>query len=136
MNLLRRCLRFQFVGVLGIAVQLGALALFARNLHLNEQIATILAVEAAVLHNFVWHERWTWRDRNLASRGVFGRLLRFHLANGLISIGGNLVFMEIYRGWLGMDLLLANLASIGTMFLFNFAAGNWFVFAGTERNSV
>ncbi len=26
-------------------------------------VATALAVEMAVLHNFFWHRRWTWADR-------------------------------------------------------------------------
>jgi putative flippase GtrA len=134
-NILGRCLRFQFVGVLGIGVQLATLALFARGLGINEQIATILAVETAVLHNFVWHERWTWRDRNLDANGAVRRLWRFHLANGLISICGNLVLMQLYRGWMGLDLLVANLASIGTIFLLNFSAGNWFVFEGGNSES-
>jgi putative flippase GtrA len=134
MNLLRRCLRFQFVGVLGIGVQLAALAFLARALHMNEQLATILAVECAVLHNFVWHERWTWSDRGLTPDGLAGRLLRFHLANGLISIGGNLLFMQFYRGWLGIDLLIANLLSISSIFVLNFGAGNWFVFDNSRSN--
>ena len=28
----------------------------------------LIAVEAAVLHNFGWHERWTWRDRPRAGQ--------------------------------------------------------------------
>ena len=129
MNLIERCFRFQLVGVFGIGVQLTALALFARSFHLNEQLATVLAVETAVLHNFAWHERWTGRDRTQTSGGIATRLLRFHLANGLISILGNLACMQVYRGWLGFDLLPANLLSIATVFALNFTAGNWFVFA-------
>ena len=29
-------------------------------------LATALAVEAALLHNFVWHQQVTWRDRTRA----------------------------------------------------------------------
>ena len=132
MNVIERCFRFQLIGVAGIGVQLAALTLFARGIHLNEQLATVLAVEAAVLHNFAWHERWTWRDRTQGSGGLGGRILRFHLANGLISILGNLAFMQVYRGWLGFDLLPANLLSIATVFGLNFSAGNWFVFPNPE----
>ena len=30
----------------------------------NYLMATLVAVEAAILSNFVWHYRWTWRDRS------------------------------------------------------------------------
>jgi putative flippase GtrA len=49
--------------------------------------ATCLAVEAALLHNFFWHERWTWRAAGATGRGR--RFVRFHLANGAISLAGN-----------------------------------------------
>jgi putative flippase GtrA len=131
-NLLRRSLRFQIVGLIGIVVQLASLAFFAKALHLNESLAVILAVECAVLHNFAWHEQWTWSDRLLPQEEMPRRLLKFHLANGLISIGGNFVLMQLFRTWLGWDLLVANLASIATLFLLNFSAGNWFVFQKTS----
>ena len=58
-----RRLKFNAVGALGAAIQLGALSVLRGWLHCGYPIATALAVEAAVLHNFVWHERWTWQDR-------------------------------------------------------------------------
>ena len=58
----RRWLKFNFVGALGIGVQLAALATLT-TLGLRYLAATALAVETAVVHNFLWHERMTWRDR-------------------------------------------------------------------------
>ena len=55
----RRWLRFNAVGVAGAAVQLAALWLMVRS-GVPELIAVAFAVEAAVIHNFVWHELWTW----------------------------------------------------------------------------
>ena len=45
-----RWLKFNFVGLLGIGVQLLALALLTSWLHVNYLLATALAVEAAVVH--------------------------------------------------------------------------------------
>ena len=59
-----RWLKFNLVGALGIPVQMGAFAVFFSALHLNYMVATALAVETAVLHNFVWHERYTWKHRS------------------------------------------------------------------------
>jgi putative flippase GtrA len=55
--------RFNFVGGIGIVVQFGALFFLKSVLHLHYLAATALAVEIAVLHNFLWHERFTWADR-------------------------------------------------------------------------
>jgi len=88
--------------------------------------ATALAVEAAVLHNFFWHERWTWKTHG--TPGVGGRLLRFHLANGLVSIGSNLVWMRLLTGTLGLHYLPANAIAITATALLNFALSERFVF--------
>ena len=56
---LRRWCVFNGIGLAGAAVQLAVLwMLLAARVHYLP--ATILAVEAALLHNFLWHERWTW----------------------------------------------------------------------------
>lgn len=123
-----RWLRFNFVGLLGIGVQLGVLTLLVSVAQLNYLLATALAVEAAVLHNFLWHERYTWRERTRGTPGVPRRLLRFHLANGLISIGGNLLFMGLLAGALGLHYLPANLLSIAMCGILNFLAGDFLVF--------
>ena len=75
-----------------MGVQLTALALLT---HAGWPVllATALAVEAAVLHNFVWHERWTWSDRPVRGPQRLARLGQFHLANGAVSLGGNVVVM-------------------------------------------
>ena len=124
-----RWLKFNFVGGVGIAVQLGALWVLKGQLHLHYLVATALAVELAVLHNFVWHERFTWKDRAGGPPGAVGRrLLRFHLGNGLVSLGGNLALMRLFVGVVHMKYLLANLITIAICSLLNFAAGEWFVF--------
>ena len=58
-----RWLKFNLVGGFGIVVQLAALLGLKSGLHLGYLPATALAVEAAVIHNFFWHERYTWADR-------------------------------------------------------------------------
>jgi putative flippase GtrA len=53
-------LKFNTVGLIGIGVQLFVLALLKSGLGMNYLLATTIAVEIAVIHNFIWHERWTW----------------------------------------------------------------------------
>jgi putative flippase GtrA len=131
-DLLQHWVKFNTVGAVGIGVQLGALALFAGTLGLDYLKATALAVEAAVLHNFVWHERWTWADRTGAGprswRAALNRLLRFHLSTGAISIGGNLLLMRLLVGSLGLHFLAANLLTIAACSIANFLASDRLVF--------
>jgi putative flippase GtrA len=122
-----RWLKFNLVGGLGIAVQLGCLALL--RLWMHYLVATALAVEAAVLHNFVWHERFTWKDRPGGGRERLLRLVRFHLGNGAVSILGNVGLMWLFMGRFHMKrLMVANGISIAICSLLNFALGEWFVF--------
>lgn len=55
--------RFNLVGAIGIVVQLAALFVLKSAFHFNYLAATAVAVEAAVAHNFIWHEKFTWADR-------------------------------------------------------------------------
>ncbi len=129
-----RWLKFNLVGAIGFVVQLAALAFFVSGLRMGHQVATALAVEIAVLHNFVWHELYTWRDRTRrAAGGTLGRLLRFNLTTGALSLVGNLAIMKLLDERLGMNYLAANVLSILACSLANFAASHWLVFRGRER---
>jgi len=128
-----RWLKFNFVGGLGILVQLACLALLVSGLGLGYLPATALAVETAVLHNFIWQERFTWKDRtgpvvHGRVRDVAVRLLRFHAGNGAVSILGNLALMRLLVGTLHVRYLPANIVTIAVCSLLNFAASEWFVF--------
>ncbi|MGH9783648.1 MAG: GtrA family protein [Terriglobia bacterium] len=124
-----RWLKFNAVGALGMAVQLGSLGVFVHGFGLHYLLATALAVEAAVLHNFLWHRRWTWADRPGIANPAWGLLLlRFNLTTGMVSIVGNLLFMGLLAGAARLDPLLANLLSIGLCSLVNFLVCDRFVF--------
>ena len=103
--------RFNAVGVLGFAVQLAVLALLVRA-GVHYLTATAIAVEIAVLHNFLWHDRWTWRDRPAAGRTRLVRLWRFHALNGAVSLLGNVALMRLFVGAVQMPPLPANLLAV------------------------
>jgi putative flippase GtrA len=122
-----RWLKFNAVGLLGVGVQLLALHLFAACLGPARYLwATALAVELALLHNFAWHSRWTWRDR---TGRTLARLARFNLTNGANSLLGNLLLMKLLAGWLRWPLVAANLCAIGVCGLVNFALSDRYVFS-------
>ena len=115
-------IRFNVVGVLGFALQSGALFVLTHSaLSMGYLAATAAAVELAVLNNFVWHQRWTWKDRPSANiRETLHRLLKFNITNGAVSITGNLVLMSILVGRAGLPIAGANVASVAACSICNF----------------
>ncbi len=133
----RRWLKFNLVGAIGIVVQLAVLGILTGVLKLDYLPATALAVEAAVLHNFIWHERFTWADRaSVTRRQWLMRLLRFNLSTGAVSIVGNLLLMRLLVGLAHLPALLANLLSIAGCSLANFLASEYIVFRARSPLSV
>jgi len=156
-TLVRWC-KFNLVGGMGIVVQFAALFLLKTVLHFDYLLATAVAVEAAVVHNFVWHEQFTWVDRVRTSEGQitseaeaqrvgsfiavpyrsatqklsgpsFRRFLRFNLTNGAVSILGNLALMKVMVGFGHMNYLLANGIAITLCSVANFLVSEEWVFA-------
>ncbi len=124
-----RWLKFNAVGGLGIAVQFAVLLGLKSGFHLGYLVATAIAVEAAVLHNFLWHERYTWVDRVQPSWAKsLPRLLRFNLTTGVVSIAGNLALMKLLVGWGHVNYLVANGVAIVVCSLGNFLVSEGWVF--------
>lgn len=132
MNIFVRWVRFNAVGAMGMAVQLGALALLSRSDGGHYLLASAAAVELAVLHNFAWHLRVTWPDRRAGS-AVLRQLVRFHLANGAVSIVGNLALMRLLVGSAHLPLLVANTIAILCCSVVNFCLSHSWAFAVRVR---
>ena len=136
-GLLVRWLTYNAVGLMGMGVQLVTLVALKEIGGLNLLVATAFAVETAILHNFVWHERWTWGDRLSHPRnGRWGRFARFNLVSGTLSITGNVLFTGLYATSLGLHYVTANLLAIASLSLVNFVANDRFVFHQKERTNM
>ena len=127
-TLIRWC-KFNLVGGIGIGVQFVALFLLKSVLQFDYLFATAIAVEAAVVHNFVWHEQFTWADRVQPSwQRSLRRLLRFNLTTGAVSIIGNLALMRVMVGEGHINYLLANAIAIALCSIANFLVSETWVF--------
>ena len=126
--LLLRWLKFNAVGALGVGVQLGTLAALTNGVGLDYLAATALAVEAAVLHNFFWHQCFTWRDRTGVPGALARRLISFHGTNGLVSLVGNLYLMRLLVEFAGLPYLTANGCAILACSALNFLLAEFVVF--------
>lgn len=121
-----RWIKFSAVGATGIFVQVVMLALLLRVAGLHYLAATALAVETSVLHNFIWHRRWTWKDRPQSRAALM--LLRFNLTSGVMSLAGNLILMFILVNQVRLNAFIANLITIAICSLINFTLSDRFVF--------
>lgn len=160
-SILFRWIRFNAVGVLGFGFQLCVLAGLSRLFHLRDLTATALSVEFTLAHNFLLHETWTWSDRlrpwkktprcrnqgapaipGSVSNGnqaqerrrlrVLVRFLRFQFSNGLVSLLGNLFFVDLLTRRLEIPLLPAAAASILICSILNFLCAEFLVFKSSR----
>lgn len=125
-EIFRRFGRFSVVGAGGILVQTATLAALLRFSGIHYMLATALAVELSVIHNFIWHQRWTWADRQQTRPALV--LLRFNATNGVMSMAGNIFFMWVFVAGFSIEPHAANLMTIGLCSLVNFALADRFVF--------
>ena len=124
-----RLLRFSVAGLIGFLVQVAAIALLVSFTSMHYLIATILAVEVAILINFAWHERWTWRDRPAVNeRERWVRLARFNAMTGLTSIAGSVIVTVVLVELLSLSPIVANIISVIALGGLNFAGANTLVF--------
>ncbi len=131
----RRFAVFNVVGVVGFGVQILALWLLVRVGHLPYLVATVIAVETAILHNFICHWCWTWSDRVGGRAEFLVRLVRFNATNGAVSLVVNVALMALLQGVLGVHYLLANLVGVACSSVANFILGDRVVFASSLKHA-
>jgi putative flippase GtrA len=132
-----RLLKFNTVSALGMVVHLGSLALMTHIFQTHYALAATIAVELAVLHNFAWHWRWTWADRRSSGNTCMSHaLLRFNLSTGIVSIGGNLAFVNLFSGVLGWDPVISGMLSIVPTAVVNYLFSDRWVFLCVVRQSL
>ncbi len=115
---MRRFIRFNAIGLVGIAFQLAVLWVLT-SLGSGYLLASSTAILVTVAHNFGWHWIWTWADR---TPGVPPALAfaRFFMSNGLVSLLSNLALMPVFAGVLHLPPVPANLIVIVVAGVLNF----------------
>ena len=121
-----RWIRFNLVGAMGFGLQTLALWLLVRGAGLSAGVAITIAVLAAVSHNFVWHERFTWP--NLPREKRFDRWLAFHVSTGLVSVLTNLGITMIVMTATGLSVVPANIIAVALASFANFWINDRLIF--------
>ena len=125
----RRFSRFLLTGSAGFLCQIASLWLLVSVLSVNYVLATIIAIELAIVFNYVLHEKWTWNDRPAATiRQRWFRLARFNAMTALTSIAGGVLITALLVEALGLPPVAANIISVVALGLLNFAGADSMVF--------
>jgi putative flippase GtrA len=119
--------RFLLSGLVGFFCQVTALWLLVSLTTMHYAVATVFAVEIAIVINFILHERWTWADRT-GTGGAFGRLIQFNALTGLTSIVGGVVVTALFVENFGMHAVPANVLSVVLLGIVNFVGADTLVF--------
>lgn len=129
-------IKFYTIGAIGMIVQLAVIALLHHLFHMHYLLATFFGVEAAVIQNYIWHEKWTWAHRaSVTRKEALIRLLKFNLTTGIFSVAGNLALMRVLVGALHIQVMIANIITLAACAVLNFLITHFFVFKGHHESS-
>jgi putative flippase GtrA len=128
-----RFVRFALAGTAGLLVQIATLVVLTSLLNVNYLVATLVAVEAAILSNFVWHQQWTFRDR---SGSWLERLIQFNALTAITSIVGGVFFTAVLVELLALPPILANVVSVMILSVINFIGADKLVFRAAALAAV
>jgi dolichol-phosphate mannosyltransferase len=85
--------------------------------------ASVLAVELAIINNFLWNDLWTFRDSVGSRPDLANRLKRFFKFNAICAMGAA---MNVWAVWsvtelLNIHYLISNLIGMGVGTCWNYA---------------
>jgi dolichol-phosphate mannosyltransferase len=119
-----RFMRFAFVGLSGVGVDMGLLYLLSDPSSLGWGLtrSKIIAAEAAILNNFLWNDLWTFRDLAKRQPGMghrLRRLVKFNIVCG-IGLALNVILLNVMFNWFHLNRYVANAIAIGVVTAWNF----------------
>jgi dolichol-phosphate mannosyltransferase len=120
-----RFTKFAVVGVSGILVNEGLLALLTEVYSVAIALAGAIAIEASILFNFFLNNFWTWRDSR--TKSFFRRIIQYHSVAFIAGLVNYIILLALSA--LGMHHLLANLVGIAVATMINFILNNHWTFA-------
>ena len=117
-------MKFAIVGASGVGVNTAVLWMLHGQLGMVLFLASAIAIEASILNNFAWNDRWTFKwptyilNDKVVRYGLKERLAMFHI----VSAGGGLINWAclLVLSFFGVWYLAANLGGILVAFAWNY----------------
>jgi putative flippase GtrA len=120
-TLAQRFQKFVVVGIVGLAVNQGLLAVLHGSIGLLIVIASCIAVLASMVVTFIANEFWTWHDRG--SGRVISRAMSYVPIN-IVGLIINTGILYVLYDQHGVHYLIANLIGAGVAAIWNFVLNN------------
>lgn len=122
--------RFGLVGAIGFLVTLIFKSIFYKYLHLSSVLSIFLGSEMGVLSNFMFHEKWTYKNVANQHKSIFKKFLHFQASSlsgvVLFTLIGEIMVRLLQKPNSPIALIVA---AIITMF-WNFFWTKYFIFRG------
>jgi dolichol-phosphate mannosyltransferase len=99
------------VSWIGMGVNTAFLYLFKGILGIPIIPASMMAIEIAIIHNFIWYRNWAWADRREQSARLpfFRQLLLYNVATGAVDLLVNVSILWLLYRFFGVYYLVANI---------------------------
>ena len=117
-------MKYSLVGVSGVFVNLGLYLFLTRYYEISEVVAPLIAIESALISNFILNNFWTFGKRITQSR-IRVKFVKFHLVSGFSALINYSAFLTLFLVF-GLYDILANLIGIGLAAVVNYLINsNW-----------
>ena len=117
-------MKYSLVGVSGVFVNLGLYLFLTRYYEISEVVAPLIAIESALISNFILNNFWTFGKRITQNR-IRVKFVKFHLVSGFSALINYSAFLTLFLVF-GLYDILANLIGIGLAAIVNYLINsNW-----------
>ncbi len=114
---------FVLVGLSGLIVNVGLLAIFTELLGIHYLVSTIIATQGSSSWNFAGAEFWVFKERKSEKRHFWNRFLGYLMVNnGMLLLRGPLYVWLVSS--MEMHYLIANLVTLGILTIARFVFAN------------
>jgi dolichol-phosphate mannosyltransferase len=126
----RKFYYFCMIGTLGVFVNLSCLHFFLHFLGMEELIASIYASSIALLHNFMWNHKVTWKE--CKQQTLWRQMMQFPQFVLICSLGIAIttLFTQAFL-FLGWNIYAGQLTGIAVSILWNFSANSKWTWSAT-----
>jgi len=113
-------IKFLIVGVIGAGINTGFLWILTDLAGLYYLFSSVVAIEIAIMMQFMMNDRWTFRDRKTTDAGQFiKRIFKSNLwRSGGLAV--NVGVLYLFTAYIGVYYLLSNIFGIVCAFSLNY----------------
>ena len=132
----KRFITFTFVGVSGIVVNNAILFYAKESLHVPLAIASLIAIQIAIINNFIWNRQFTWTDRPMLGwASIRPGLIKFTLVSWVAG-GLNWILLLLLTRFFDLYYILANLVAILCASVLNYFLNDLWTFRRRSDKAV